>query len=193
MFVLLNREMGSGFCRKKKNNQPPLSFESWCSFISLPSVHFSVEISILWAHYIPHLLSPPGSSKLLPLALQFDLGPPYLTPAVDPGKSPKWAALGQRKKDENLPFLTPILLRHMAAAIRGHHWARGFTLPKIIIFWGKIVQNWRPKYFCFLHQFVRAQQYNFRLWQRSRNLRRAGRYRGDQGSGKQWKTSLSAA
>lgn len=56
--------------------------------------------------------------------------------------------------------------RCTAAAIRGHHWARGFTLPERIIFFGKFAQNRRPKYFCFLYQFVRAQWCNVRFWHR---------------------------
>lgn len=101
--------MGSGSCRKKKT---PLPFESWCSFIYLPSVHFSVEIPILWAHYISHLLSPPGPSKRLPLALQFDLGPQLLS-LSDLGcgswQTSKPGSSGtERKKDRSLPFLTPV-------------------------------------------------------------------------------------
>lgn len=102
--------MGSGFCRKKKT---PLSFESRCSFISLPSVHFSVEIPILWAHYIPHLLSPPGPNKRLPLALQSDLGPRLLSlsdPSCGSWQTSKPGSSGtERKKDRSLPFLTPVL------------------------------------------------------------------------------------
>lgn len=102
--------MGSGFCRKKKT---PLSFESWCSFISLPSVHFSVEIPILWAHYTPHLLSPPGPNKSLPLALQSDLGPQLLSlsdPSCGSWQTSKLGSSGtERKKDRSLPSLTPVL------------------------------------------------------------------------------------
>lgn len=88
--------MGSGFCRKRKT---PLSFENPCSFISLPSVHFSVEIPILRAHYIPCLLTSPGptNDSHYPCSLTLDLScSRCLTPAVDPGKPPSWGAPGER-------------------------------------------------------------------------------------------------
>jgi len=104
--------MGSDFCRK---NKTPLSFESRSSFICLPSVHFSVEIPILWALYIPHLLSPPGPSKRRPLALRLDLGPRLLSlsdPSCGSWQTSEPGSFGmEREKDRGLPFLTPGLLK----------------------------------------------------------------------------------
>lgn len=76
-------------------------------------MHFSVEIPILWAHYIPHLLSPPGPSKHLPLALQFDLAP-HLLSLADPGcgswQTSKLGSSGREgERDRSLSFLTAVL------------------------------------------------------------------------------------
>lgn len=110
-------------------------------------------------------LRAPANVSHYPCSLTLDLScSPYLTPAVDPGKLPSQGALEEGGRTEICLIWLPFSLRHTAAAVRGHHWAHGFTLPERIISLWKLHQNQGPKCFCFLYQFVRTAQCNIWLW-----------------------------
>lgn len=157
--------MGSGFCRKE--NLP-------CSL--RPHVHSSPCPQCIFLSRSPfsELITFPISSPLQapanvshqPCSLTLDLScSPYLTPAVHPGSVPSQGALAGRGGRTGVCLLwLPLSPRHTAAAVRGHHWAHGFTLPERIISLWKLHQNQGPEGFCFLYQFVRTQQCNIRLW-----------------------------
>lgn len=157
--------MGSGFCGRRIT---PLSFESRCSFIFVPSVHISAAILALSSLHC-HLLSPPAPANAShrPCSLTLDLSPsPHLTPAGNLARSWELRDGGRWQEvarcDSYCPYNT-------TAAVRCPYEHRGSCFLKEQSFW-KLAPDQGPKFFWFLYQSVTAQQCNVRFWHRTEKL-----------------------
>lgn len=155
--------MRSGFCGRRKT---PLFFASRCSFISLPSVHFSAEILTL-SSLQPPSPSPPGPRKCLPPAPQSDLRPQSLSPS-DPscgswqgagrsGSGGRWAGISCR--DSHSPYNTQWLQYKVPSATWAHASWKNYifvNLPQI-----------KGQFKVLLYQSVTTQRCDVRFWHRT--------------------------
>lgn len=122
--------MGSGFCGRRIT---PLSFESRCSFIFVPSVHISAAILALSSLHC-HLLSPqaPANASHRPCSLTLDLSPsPHLTPAGNLARSWELRDGGEMAGGCSLWFL--LSLQHDCCS-KMSLWTQGLMLPERAIF-----------------------------------------------------------